>query len=325
MERVRFGILGCGRISGFHIDAIAQNAAEAQVTAVCDVVEERAVAASGRAGGVTWFTDHRKMLEHGGFDAVSVCTPSGLHPEHGIAAAEAVFHVVSEKPMGISLEAADRLIQACDRADRRLFVVLQNRLNPTVATLRKAVEKGRFGRICFAQVNVFWARPQEYYDDAPWRGTWEFDGGAFLNQAVALRGPDPLARRRGRGGRGAHRDAGPPHRGRGHRRGPPPLPERRARVHQRDHARVPEEPGGFDHAARLARHGPRRRRGPEQRSSTGTSTTTRTTTARSSRPATTRRPSTDTATPGTTGTSSRSSAGRPCPRSTAGRAASRWN
>ena len=184
MDRIRFGILGCGRISGHHIDAIAQNAEDAQVTAVCDVVEERAVAASGRAGGVPWFTDRRKMLEHGGFDAVSVCTPSGLHPEHGIAAAEAGFHVVCEKPMGIALDAADRLIQTCDRCDRRLFVVLQNRLNPTVGMLRQAVDKGRFGRICFAQVNVFWARPQEYYDQAPWRGTWEFDGGAFLNQAA---------------------------------------------------------------------------------------------------------------------------------------------
>jgi UDP-N-acetyl-2-amino-2-deoxyglucuronate dehydrogenase len=181
--RVRFAIVGCGRISGNHLDAIAQNAADAEVTAVCDVVPERAQAAAERAGGVPHFSDYGEMLAAGGFDVVAVCTPSGLHPEHGIQAAAAGFHVLSEKPIGISLEAADRLIQACDRAGRRLFVVMQNRLNPTVQLLRQAVDKGRFGRICFAAVNVFWTRPQDYYDQSPWRGTWEFDGGAFLNQA----------------------------------------------------------------------------------------------------------------------------------------------
>lgn len=180
---VRFGIVGCGRISGYHLDAIATHAGRAEVSAVCDVVPERAEAASRKAGGVPWYSDLGRMLAAGGFDAVSVCTPSGLHPEHGRLAAEAGYHVVSEKPLGISLDAVDRMIQACDRNGRRLFCVLQNRLNPTVRMLKQAVDKGRFGRITFAQVNVFWTRPQDYYDQAPWRGTWEFDGGAFLNQA----------------------------------------------------------------------------------------------------------------------------------------------
>jgi UDP-N-acetyl-2-amino-2-deoxyglucuronate dehydrogenase len=132
---------------------------------------------------VPWYTDAAQMLKKGGFDCVSVCTPSGLHPEHGIAAAEAGFHVVTEKPVGISLEPVDRLIEACERRGRELFVVMQNRLNPTVRLLRQAVDKGRFGRMCLGQVNVFWTRPQEYYDESPWRGTWALDGGAFLNQA----------------------------------------------------------------------------------------------------------------------------------------------
>ncbi|MBM4394720.1 MAG: Gfo/Idh/MocA family oxidoreductase [Deltaproteobacteria bacterium] len=181
--RVRFGLVGCGRISGNHVDAIAANHERAVLAAVCDVVEERARAASGKAGGVPWFTDYGKMLAAGGFDAVAICTPSGMHPDHGIQAAEAGFHVLSEKPIGIALEPVDRLIRTCDRTGRHLFVVMQNRLNPTVKLLRQAVDKGRFGRICLAQVNVFWTRPQEYYDQAKWRGTWEFDGGAFLNQA----------------------------------------------------------------------------------------------------------------------------------------------
>ena len=181
-EVVRFAIVGCGRISQYHIEALA-SLPNARVTAVCDLIEERAVEASRRAGGVPWFTDYRKMLETGGFDAVSVCTPSGLHPEHGILAAEAGYHVVSEKPMAVTLDAADRLIETCDRERRRLFVVKQNRLNPTVRLLKQAVDKGRFGRICFVEVNVFWTRPQEYYDQAPWRGTRAMDGGAIMNQA----------------------------------------------------------------------------------------------------------------------------------------------
>ncbi len=182
-RRLRFAIVGCGRISGYHLDALAANREEAEVAAVCDVVADRAQAASVRAGGVPWFTSQADMLAAGGFDAVSICTPSGLHPEHGIAAAEAGFHVVSEKPLGIDLARVDRLIDTCDRQGVRLFTVLQNRLNPTVELLRRALDKGRFGRHCFMQVNVFWTRPQDYYDEAPWRGTWSLDGGAFMNQA----------------------------------------------------------------------------------------------------------------------------------------------
>ncbi len=182
-RRIRFAIAGCGRISGYHLDALAAHRDEAEVAAVCDVVPERAKAAAEKAGGVPWFASLPEMLAAGGFDAVSVCTPSGLHPQHGTAAAEAGFHVVTEKPIGIDLPRVDRLIETCDRKGVRLFTVLQNRLNPTVELLRQALEKGRFGRQCFMQVNVFWTRPQEYYDEAPWRGTWALDGGAFMNQA----------------------------------------------------------------------------------------------------------------------------------------------
>ncbi len=182
-DPIRFAIVGCGRISAFHVEALAASHDEARLAAVCDVVEERARATARRAGDIPWFTDYRKMLAQGGFDVVSVCTPSGLHPEHATLAAEAGFHVVSEKPIGIALEPVDRLIETCERLDRRLFVVLQNRLNPTIQLLRHAVDKGRFGKLCMVQSNVFWTRPQDYYDQSPWRGTWALDGGAFLNQA----------------------------------------------------------------------------------------------------------------------------------------------
>ena len=116
-------------------------------------------------------------------EVVAVCTPSGLHPDHGIAAAKAGKHVISEKPMALSLDSADRLVAACDGAKVQLFVVKQNRLNPPVRLLKRAVERGRFGRIFMTNVTVRWQRPQEYYDAESWRGTWAYDGGAIMNQA----------------------------------------------------------------------------------------------------------------------------------------------
>jgi UDP-N-acetyl-2-amino-2-deoxyglucuronate dehydrogenase len=123
------------------------------------------------------------MLSESKADIVTIATPSGLHAEQGVAAAKAGKHVVMEKPMAISLTGADALVQACDKAGVQLFVVKQNRLNPPIQLLKRAVDRNRFGRIYLASCTVHWARPQEYYDQAPWRGTWEFDGGAFMNQA----------------------------------------------------------------------------------------------------------------------------------------------
>ncbi|HUX34397.1 MAG TPA: Gfo/Idh/MocA family oxidoreductase [Gemmatimonadaceae bacterium] len=174
-------LVGCGRISKNHFDAVARTDG-LRLSAVCDVVEERARAA-GEAHGVPWFTSLDAMLRDVPCDIVSLCTPSGLHAPQGVQAAAAGKHVLSEKPMATSLAAADALVDACDAAGVRLFVVKQNRLNPPIQLVRRAVDKGRFGRIYMANVTVRWQRPQEYYDAAPWRGTWEFDGGAIMNQA----------------------------------------------------------------------------------------------------------------------------------------------
>ncbi len=181
-RKIRFGLIGCGRISANHVRAFQDHAGDCELAAVCDTVQERAEA-TARSCGVEPYTDCARMLERDDIDAVSICTPSGLHPAHGILAARAGKHVVSEKPMAISLDSCDELIHACDQNGVRLFVVKQNRLNTTMQLLKRAVDKGRFGRIYGAYVNVFWQRPQAYYDLAKWRGTWEFDGGAFMNQA----------------------------------------------------------------------------------------------------------------------------------------------
>ena len=177
----RLGLLGCGRISRNHFDAIA--AAEGlTLAAVADIDPARAQRA-GEEQRVPSYASLDEMLKSQQLDIVAICTPSGLHAAHGVQAARAGKHVLTEKPMAISLVQADELIRATDEAGVHLFVVKQNRLNPPIQLLKRAIDKGRFGRIYMANVTVRWQRPQEYYDAEPWRGTWEFDGGAITNQA----------------------------------------------------------------------------------------------------------------------------------------------
>ena len=180
-QKFRVVLVGCGRISDRHFDAIDRTPGLTLVAA-CDEVPERARAAADR-WNVPAFTSYKAMLAETEADVAAICTPSGLHPRHGIMAAERGLHVISEKPMATRMDDANALVSACDKAGVHLFVVKQNRLNPSVMLLRRAVDKQRFGRIYMANTTVRWARPQEYYDQAPWRGTWEFDGGAFMNQA----------------------------------------------------------------------------------------------------------------------------------------------
>lgn len=177
----RIGLVGCGRISKNHFDAIG-SVEGLTLAAVSDIDASRAKRA-GEEQGVPSYTSLDEMLKTTALDIVAICTPSGLHAAQGVHAARAGKHVVTEKPMAISLVQADELIRATDEAGVQLFVVKQNRLNPPIQLLKRAVDKGRFGRIYMANVTVRWQRPQEYYDAEPWRGTWEFDGGAFTNQA----------------------------------------------------------------------------------------------------------------------------------------------
>lgn len=177
------GLIGCGRISKNHFEAVA-GLPDAQCVACCDAIPERAREASERYQIPIWTNRYEDLLNNPDIDLISICTPSGLHPEHGIMAALKGKHVMSEKPMGCRINEADQLIQVCEEAGVRLFVVLQNRLNPSIQLVRRAYDEGRFGRIYMITSNVFWTRPQDYYDMAPWRGTWELDGGAFMNQAA---------------------------------------------------------------------------------------------------------------------------------------------
>jgi UDP-N-acetyl-2-amino-2-deoxyglucuronate dehydrogenase len=180
--KIKIALVGCGRISANHFAALAELSDRYRLTAVCDIHEER-LAAAEKTTGVTAFASLPEMLKHADADVLSICTPSGLHPAHGIEAAKAGLHVITEKPMAVRWNEGLKLVRTCEVLNRKLFVVKQNRFNPTLQALKTAVDSGRFGRISNITSNVFWTRPQEYYDQAKWRGTWALDGGAFMNQA----------------------------------------------------------------------------------------------------------------------------------------------
>ncbi len=181
-SKIRFALAGCGRISEKHFEAIQKMGASAELVAVCDNDPERLKAAAQKTGAQP-FESYAKLLATTKADVITLATPSGLHADQAIAAAEAGFHVVSEKPMATRWEDGKAMVAAFDKAEKRLFIVKQNRLNPTVMRLKKAIDQKRFGRIFLVTCNVFWSRPQSYYDAAKWRGTWELDGGAIMNQA----------------------------------------------------------------------------------------------------------------------------------------------
>jgi len=181
-RRIRFAVVGCGRIAKNNIAALKQHDSEAEIVAVCDI-DPAALAEAQAATGAKGYARYEDLLEKADLDAVVLSTPSGLHAGQAILAAQAGRHVVTEKPMATRWQDGKRMVAACDAAGVRLFVVKQNRRNATLQLLKRAVEEDRFGRIYMASLNVFWTRPQAYYDSAKWRGTWEFDGGAFMNQA----------------------------------------------------------------------------------------------------------------------------------------------
>lgn len=181
-RRIRFAIVGCGRISDRHTDAIKRHHERAELVALCDTDRE-VLSRHTVELDVPGYDSIEKLLAKSEVDVVTLCTPSGLHPSQTIQVARGGRHVITEKPMATRLVDGKRMVAACDDEGVQLFVVKQNRLNPTLQLLKRAVSKRRFGRIYMVNVNVFWTRPQEYYDSARWRGTWEFDGGAFMNQA----------------------------------------------------------------------------------------------------------------------------------------------
>jgi UDP-N-acetyl-2-amino-2-deoxyglucuronate dehydrogenase len=181
-RKLRFALVGCGRIAQNHIEALQRHAQRAQLVDVCDT-DPAALRAAQDKTGARGHASLASLLAHTDADCVVLATPSGLHSAQATQVARAGRHVMTEKPMATRWQDGLAMVRACDDAGVRLFVVKQNRRNRTLQLLKRAVEAGRFGRIYMVNVNVFWTRPQSYYDSAEWRGTWEFDGGALMNQA----------------------------------------------------------------------------------------------------------------------------------------------
>jgi UDP-N-acetyl-2-amino-2-deoxyglucuronate dehydrogenase len=181
-RKIRFALVGCGRIAANHIGAINAHSERCELTDVCDVDRTR-LADAVKKTGATGHSSLEKLLTDSQADCVVLASPSGLHSAQAIQVAAAGKHVMTEKPMATRWQDGLAMVRACDAADVRLFVVKQNRRNRTLQMLKQAIEARRFGRIYMVSINVFWTRPQSYYDGAKWRGTWEFDGGAFMNQA----------------------------------------------------------------------------------------------------------------------------------------------
>ncbi len=180
---LNFALVGCGRIAKRHSELLGKGQiAGARLAAVCDVKPDRAEAI-GKQFNVPFHTDMHEMMRSEPIDVAVVLTESGLHAEHVVALSDYKKDIIVEKPMALTLADADRMIAACQRAGIRLFVVKQNRFNVPVVKLREALQAGRFGKLVAGTVRVRWCRPQSYYDQDPWRGTWAMDGGVLANQA----------------------------------------------------------------------------------------------------------------------------------------------
>lgn len=182
-RKIRMAIVGCGRISKNHFGSIEKHGDDVELAAICDI-DSVVLSEHAEKYKVPAYRDMEAMLEKEQLDLVALCTPSGIHPDQAVLAAKHNAHVMTEKPMATRWNDGVRMVKACDEAGVRLFVVKQNRRNTTLQLLRRAVTEKRFGKIHMVHLNVFWTRPQSYYDQGNgWRGTWEFDGGAFMNQA----------------------------------------------------------------------------------------------------------------------------------------------
>lgn len=181
-RKIKVAIVGCGRISKNHFDSISKFPDDIELVSICDT-DNKTLKQHTDKFNVPGYRNLEDMLQSEKFDLLIICTPSGLHPEQTVLGAKYGVHVMTEKPMATRWSDGIRMVKACDEAKKYLFVVKQNRRNSTLQLLKRAMDEKRFGKIHMVHLNVFWTRPQEYYDSAKWRGTWELDGGAFMNQA----------------------------------------------------------------------------------------------------------------------------------------------
>ena len=176
-NKIKFGIIGCGRIAERHAEHISKFGI---LSSVCDIVADKADKLADKHQAKVYYSVE-EMLAGGECDVISVCSPNGLHATHSIMALNAGFHVLCEKPMAINSHDAGEMLQVAERNNKRLFVIKQNRFNPPVAAIKQAIDQGRFGKIFSVQLSCFWNRNFEYYANS-WKGTKELDGGTLYTQ-----------------------------------------------------------------------------------------------------------------------------------------------
>ena len=185
---MKYALIGCGRIAVNHIKAALNN--KLQIVAVCDVIEEKMEALLAKYNlqnetSIKRYTDYKQMLaENADIELISIATESGLHAEIALYCIEHNKNVIIEKPMAMSIADADKIIAAAKKYDVKVSACHQNRFNVAVQKMRKALEAGRFGKISHGSIHVRWNRDKNYYDQAPWRGTWAQDVGALMNQCI---------------------------------------------------------------------------------------------------------------------------------------------
>jgi UDP-N-acetyl-2-amino-2-deoxyglucuronate dehydrogenase len=185
---MKYALIGCGRIAVNHIKAALNN--KLQIVAVCDVIEEKMEALLAKYNlqnetSIKRYTDYKQMLaENVDIELISIATESGLHAEIALYCIEHNKNVIIEKPMAMSIADADKIIEASEKHGVKVSACHQNRFNVAVQKMRKALEAGRFGKISHGSIHVRWNRDKNYYDQAPWRGTWAQDGGALMNQCI---------------------------------------------------------------------------------------------------------------------------------------------
>jgi len=174
----KFGIVGCGRIAQRHAEHINNFG---KLTAVCDIVSEKANDLADMYNAKSYNDIDEMLKSEKDIEVISICSPNGLHAEHSIKSLNAGYHVLCEKPLALNVEDCGKMISAAESANKRLFVIKQNRYNPPVAAVKKAIDEGKLGKIYSVQLSCFWNRNDDYYFNS-WKGTKELDGGTLYTQ-----------------------------------------------------------------------------------------------------------------------------------------------
>ncbi len=186
---VRMALIGCGRISYKHIEAIEKNMEKVELVAVCDISKEKALKRAEEfkektGKEVKIYIDYKNMLENESFDMVAIATESGKHYAISTFFLKKGKHVLVEKPMALSTKEMKEMVKLSIKNKVKLGVCHQNRYNDPIVELKKKIDSGEFGKLNYGSINVRWYRDENYYKQAPWRGTWSMDGGSLMNQCI---------------------------------------------------------------------------------------------------------------------------------------------